>query len=91
MRKHTGDEYNCYTDRVPFMVPLPKFLSKAIASPMNLAIRKEYPCNGRELLIILFIYTVSIMILSFPFVLLDWPPSGWANWPIFTSCCNNLV
>ena len=91
MRRLTGDEYDYYVRSAPFMIPLPKFLLRGISFPMHLSIRKEYPGNGRELLVVFFTYTVLIIFFSLPFVLLDWPPIGWATWPLFTYLWSNIV
>lgn len=74
-------EYETYSKQSPFMLPLPSFLSRAIFAPLKLILRKEKPESRWDLIVTFFIYLGLVMLLSIPFVLLDWPSTGWMNWP----------
>jgi protein-S-isoprenylcysteine O-methyltransferase Ste14 len=82
MARQHGSEYVNYQASAPFMLPLPGFLSQAIAAPFKLFLKKERPTSGWDLLWIFIIYLVVIMALSSPFVLFDLPSGGnWSVWP----------
>jgi protein-S-isoprenylcysteine O-methyltransferase Ste14 len=81
MHRQHGQSYADYSDRAPFMLPLPGFLSRVISIPFSLIRKKAKPVTRWDLVWIFGIYLVVTMVLSLPFVLLDWPPSGWMNWP----------
>jgi protein-S-isoprenylcysteine O-methyltransferase Ste14 len=80
-RKHDR-AYEGYSREVPFMFFLPGFLSAWIAAPVRFLLKKDAPKNGRDVIVIFLIYLVLVMVLSLPFVLLDWPSGGsWMRWP----------
>ena len=81
MRRQHGREYEEYYNQAPFLFPLPGFLSRAISAPFKLILRKEKPETRWDLVWIFFIYLALAMLLSLPFILLDWPAAGWVNWP----------
>lgn len=81
MYQQYNQEYEQYNRQAPFMFPLPGFLSRCFSAPFRLLLRKEKPENNKDLLWVFNIYLVAIMLFSLPFVLLDWPPMGWMNWP----------
>jgi len=81
VRQH-GQEYEDYCGRAPFMVPLPSFLSRLFSAPFRLVLRKNQPDSGWDLVWTFGIYLAVIMLLSLPFVLLEWPVAGWMNWPL---------
>jgi protein-S-isoprenylcysteine O-methyltransferase Ste14 len=82
MGHERGSEYDRYRASAPFMLPLPGFLSRAMAAPFRLILKKDRPKSGWDLLWTFLIYLVVIMVLSLPFVLFDWPPGGsWSQWP----------
>lgn len=82
MGRERGLEYGRYRASAPFMLPLPGVLSRAMAAPFRLVLKKDRPTTGWDLLWTFLIYLVVIMVLSLPFVLLDWPPGGsWSQWP----------
>jgi protein-S-isoprenylcysteine O-methyltransferase Ste14 len=85
MTKNVGEEYREYRDRTPFLFPMPKFVSSVIASPIRLLLKKDRPENSREVIVVFLVYTVIMVLLSLPFVLLSWPPgTGWPRWPYNT-------
>jgi protein-S-isoprenylcysteine O-methyltransferase Ste14 len=79
-RKH-GQEYTDYCTHTPFMFPLPSIISKLIASPFRLILRKDKVESRRDVLLTFVIYLSLIMLLSLPFALFEWPTMGWMNWP----------
>jgi protein-S-isoprenylcysteine O-methyltransferase Ste14 len=82
MRRAQGQEYERYSHRAPFLVPLPESLSRLFSAPLRLVLGKEWPETNRDLVWTFAIYLVVIAFLSVPFVVLDWPPGGgWADWP----------
>jgi protein-S-isoprenylcysteine O-methyltransferase Ste14 len=82
MRRLHGPEYERYSSRAPFMLPLPHFLSRALSAPFRLVLRKKRPETGWDLVAAFVIYWALIALLSLPFVLLNWPPGGgWMDWP----------
>jgi len=82
MRKQHGLEYEQYRNRAPFMLPLPGFLSRTISAPFRFIRGKDAPETGWDLIWVFSIYLAIVVLLSLPFVLLDWPPAGgWMQWP----------
>jgi len=82
MRKEDSERYLQYTASAPFMFPIPKRLAAAITFPMRLALKKDRPETGKELLATFAVYAALLILLSLPFVLLDWPQGiGWSGWP----------
>ena len=82
MRKEDSERYLQYTASAPFMFRVPKFVSAAITFPMRLVLKKDRPETGKELLAAFAVYATSLILLSLPFVLLDWPQGiGWSGWP----------
>jgi protein-S-isoprenylcysteine O-methyltransferase Ste14 len=81
MRREQGQEYEAYSQRTPFMLPLPSFLSNVAAAPMRLLLRKERPEAGREVAVVLAVYAGLLVLPSVPLVILQWPPGGWWVFP----------
>jgi len=82
MSKHDAEGYSKYRAGAPFLFPIPKRLAAPITFPMRLVLRKDRPETGRELLATFAVYAAVFVLLSLPFVLLDWPPGiGWSGWP----------
>lgn len=82
MRHQEGEAYEDYSGNAPFMLPLPRFLSRAISGPFRLITGKERPETGWDLVGVFAIYLPLVCVLSLPFVLLDWPGgAGWVTWP----------
>ena len=77
-----GSEYEPYRASTPFMLPLPRLFSQAIAAPFRLILKKDKPTSGWDFLWTFIIYLAVIVVLSLPFVIFDFPPGGsWAEWP----------
>lgn len=82
MRKEDSERYSQYTARAPFMFPIPKFVSTVITFPIRILLKKNRPETGKELLATFAVYSTLLILLSLPFVLIDWPPGiGWSGWP----------
>jgi protein-S-isoprenylcysteine O-methyltransferase Ste14 len=82
MRRERGEEYEAYRSRVPFLLPLPGLASRLFSAPMRLVLTKDRPERGRELVIVFLLYLAIFMLLSLPFIVLNWPPQlGWSDWP----------
>jgi len=82
MRKEDSERYLQYTASAPFMFRIPKFVSTVITFPMRLLLKKNRPETGKELVATFAVYATLLILLSSPFVLLDFPPGiGWSGWP----------
>jgi protein-S-isoprenylcysteine O-methyltransferase Ste14 len=82
MRQQHGQEYVRYQEQAPFMLPLPSRLSRAVAAPFRLIRGRDAPETSWDLVWVFSIYLAIVVLLSLPFVLLDWPPAGgWMQWP----------
>jgi protein-S-isoprenylcysteine O-methyltransferase Ste14 len=82
MRKEDREKYLQYTASAPFMFPIPKSVGAALTFPIRLVLKKNRPETGKELLATFAVYAALLILLSLPFVLLDWPPGiGWSDWP----------
>jgi protein-S-isoprenylcysteine O-methyltransferase Ste14 len=85
MGRERGQEYEAYRARAPFMLPLPKIVSTVITAPLRILLKKDRPENRKELFATFVIYAAILVLLSLPFVLLDWPSVyGWSDWPSYT-------
>jgi protein-S-isoprenylcysteine O-methyltransferase Ste14 len=82
MRRLRGEEYERYSSRAPFMVPLPGFLSRAISAPLRLVLGRQRPETSWDLVWTFAVYLGIAALLSLPFLALGWPTGGsWVNWP----------
>ncbi len=82
MRKEDNEAYLQYAARAPFMFRVPRFVSAVATFPMKLVLKKDRPETGKELLATFAVYATLLILLSSPFVFLDWPPGiGWSDWP----------
>jgi len=82
MTKEHGKGYLEYRDSTPFMFPLPSFISSVISFPFRVLLKKDRPEKGKEIVLAFAVYLVILVLLSVPFVVLDWPPGlGWFEWP----------
>jgi protein-S-isoprenylcysteine O-methyltransferase Ste14 len=82
MRREDSERYLQYAASAPFMFRIPKFVSTIITFPMRLLLKKNRPETGKELVATFAVYATLLILLSLPFVLLDWPPGyGWSEWP----------
>jgi protein-S-isoprenylcysteine O-methyltransferase Ste14 len=83
MTRERGGEYERYREAVPFLLPLPRLVTRVGSAPMRLLLGSDQPQNRRQILASLAAYGVLLMVLSLPFVLRNWPPgpNGWFGWP----------
>ena len=82
MGRERGEEYEAYRASAPFMLPLPRFVSAVATAPLRFLLKKERPEHRWEVVLTFAIYVAVLMLLSLPFVLLNWPPGrGWTAWP----------
>ncbi|MDH3252109.1 MAG: DUF1295 domain-containing protein [Ignavibacteria bacterium] len=82
MRREQGHEYETYSRRTPFLFPLPRFISTLVSIPLRIILKKERPETGKEIALLLGVYTGLLILLSMPFVVFQWPPrSGWWGFP----------
>ena len=58
-------EYRAYQEHTPFMIPLPRVVSRVITAPHRLLLRKAYPETLPEILCVFVIYTLIIGTLSY--------------------------
>ena len=82
MSRERGEEYETYRGSTPFMFPLPRFACTVLTAPARILLKKDRPGNRRELVFTFVIYATVLVLLSLPFVLLNWPPHlVWMSWP----------
>jgi len=78
LRRELGPVYGEYESATPFLVPLPRLVSKIISAPMRLVLRKDRPESGRDVLCVFALYGAILIALSLPFAAFDWPLRGQA-------------
>ena len=81
MHRKRGQEYEQYSRQAPFLFPMPALIARIISVPFDLILRKDQSTSRWDLVWTFVIYLGVIILLSLPFVLLDYPSSGWMNWP----------
>jgi protein-S-isoprenylcysteine O-methyltransferase Ste14 len=82
MRREQGETYRAYSSRTPFIIPMPRAITRAIAYPFRRITGRDQPRSGWDLVWVFGIYIILVALLSLPFVVLDWPGGrGWASWP----------
>jgi hypothetical protein len=92
MTRRIGEEYIHYRNRTPFLLPLPKIVVKIIQFPFKLIMKKNSPETTGEVIGTLLLYSMILITLSLPFVLLKWPSSmGWSEWPYMLFPSTNLI
>ncbi|WP_340113728.1 HEAT repeat domain-containing protein [Maribellus mangrovi] len=64
MSEESGEDYDEYRKRTPFLFPVPGILRKIVQFPMLLLIRKRRPENRKEIGLTLTVYAVLLMALS---------------------------
>jgi protein-S-isoprenylcysteine O-methyltransferase Ste14 len=74
--------YGNYSNSTPFLFPAPGFINRLMSAPLRFILKKERPETRWDVFWTFFIYLGLIIILSLPFVLLNWPAEGgWSTWP----------
>lgn len=82
MSKADRENYGKYRSGPPFLFQVPSWMTYVLTLPVRIFLGKPEPETGREVAAVFFIYAVIYMLLSLPFVLLNWPPGlGWSDWP----------
>jgi hypothetical protein len=82
MRRQHPQEYELYSRGAPFLFPLPGSIARLTSGPLRLALKKDRPETGWDLVWTFAIYLAVIVLLSLPFALLAWPAGGgWMAWP----------
>ncbi|MDH5704233.1 MAG: DUF1295 domain-containing protein [Aigarchaeota archaeon] len=85
MTERYGEDYTKYRDSTPFMFPLPNFVSSIVTLPIRILLKKDRPENGKEIIVTFLVYAAILVLLSLPFVILNWPPFlGWTEFPYNT-------
>ena len=70
--KKSGVQYINYRNSAPFMLPIPKTLSRLLKLPVKALIGKEYPETKIEVATVFLIYLFISVLLSIPFPLFGW-------------------
>lgn len=82
MSKKDKDTYLKYRESAPFMFPVPKSVTSLAIAPMRILLGKNQPENRKEIIATFAVYFLVFILLSLPFVLLNWPPAHeWWKWP----------
>jgi len=68
MKKQLGNQYEIYREKTPFLFPFPRFLSKPFAIPTRLLFKKKFPERKGEIAVVLSIYTLLLVGLSYVYV-----------------------
>ncbi|MBN2356825.1 DUF1295 domain-containing protein, partial [candidate division KSB1 bacterium] len=61
MKRERGQAYESYRRRTPFLLPLPRFLSRLFALPLRLVFKKKVPERKREIAFIIVFYGVLLL------------------------------
>ncbi len=84
MSKRDSEGYSKYKASAPFMFSFPRFITSVITAPIRILFKKNQPETGKELIATFAVYSIILIVLSLPFVLLHWPPGlGWSDWPAY--------
>jgi protein-S-isoprenylcysteine O-methyltransferase Ste14 len=82
MERRMGEAYRSYARTTPFLVPMPSAVRRVLSTPMRLVLGKPRPETGVEVVAVVGVYTALLILLSVPFVVLDWPAAtGWYAFP----------
>jgi protein-S-isoprenylcysteine O-methyltransferase Ste14 len=82
MIQQDKDTYLSYKNSAPFMVPVPKLLGSIVNAPIKSIFKKEQPENRVEIIGTFIIYLSILVILSIPFLVLNWVPGQMiGTWP----------
>jgi protein-S-isoprenylcysteine O-methyltransferase Ste14 len=70
MIQKNDEQYLEYRTKVPFLMPLPRQISNLMSAPVRIVLKKNWPEDGREIVITVILYSVILMLLSVPLALL---------------------
>ena len=86
MSRRDRDTYLKYKEGAPFMFPVPNSLASLATATVRLLFGKNQPESMKEIIGTFAMYTLIFILLSLPFVLLNWPPGHeWWRWPAMPS------
>jgi len=86
MSKRDRDTYLKYKESAPFMFPIPKSVASLATAPARLLFGKNQPESTKEIIGTFVVYGLIFVLLSLPFILLNWPPGHeWWKWPVMPS------
>ena len=84
MAKKYKGKYVDYHSKTSFISYLPNVISSFITAPVRIIFNKDHPETSKEIIGTFVIYLVIFVLLSLPFIILNWPPGlGWSTWPSF--------
>lgn len=82
MIKKDRETYLKYKESVPFMFPIPNFITSLVTAPFRITFGKNWPENRKEIAGTFTVYCLIFVVLSLPFAVLNWPPGQWWGlWP----------
>jgi protein-S-isoprenylcysteine O-methyltransferase Ste14 len=61
-----NEDYVTWRQKTPFLIPLPNILIVGILFPIRVVLKKDWPENNREVVLILVIYGTILIICSLP-------------------------
>ena len=67
-KKDSIEQYSTWREKTPFLIPLPNSIKTVILFPIKKVLKKEWPENNKELLIVLILYSIIIILSSLPFM-----------------------
>jgi HEAT repeat protein/protein-S-isoprenylcysteine O-methyltransferase Ste14 len=68
MKKQLGEQYKIYSNKTPFLFPLPKFISTLFTIPSRFLFKKKFPEQKEEIVAVLSIYILLLVGLSHLYV-----------------------
>lgn len=68
MKRKMGDQYDAYSRKTPFLLPLPRFIAGIFTLPTRVFFKKRFPDRKREIVAVLCLYTLLLMGLSHLYV-----------------------
>jgi protein-S-isoprenylcysteine O-methyltransferase Ste14 len=83
LRRDLGPEYENYKAHAPFLLPVPRIISRIVSAPMRLVLAKDWPECGKDVAVVFAVYIGILTALSIPFGLFDWPHRAQAMWQSF--------
>ena len=67
-KKDSNQQYFTWREKTPFLIPLPNSLKTVILFPSKKVLRKEWPENKKELIVVLVLYSLILILSSLPFI-----------------------
>jgi protein-S-isoprenylcysteine O-methyltransferase Ste14 len=61
MQSRFGASYRAYRDKTPFLVPLPRAISRIFTAPCQLLFKKEWPARMRDVVAVLSVYALVLI------------------------------